>query len=498
MKISIKPTDLGRLESDAIICFAFKNNLEEIRNSFPSLAKILQEAIEKEDFAGNYADSLIIHTKGLINSYKLILIGLGEKNDFDIYLLQKAVAQGVKQVLDNKLVNFAVDIPDYWLEKYQTYQAVKLTAEAIHLSSYKFSKYKGAEELKKYRDLDEAIIRIPATKLQGADTALRIAEIFSLAVRQARDLVNEPSYVATPKFLAQTALDISKKHKNAVKVKIFEEKEVIKMGMGAYYGVAKGSAESLKFIHLSYKPPKVKKKIVLVGKGITFDTGGLSLKGAEHMETMKLDMAGAACVLAVFSALPMLDLQVEVCGLIAACENMPSGRALKPGDILKAYNGKTIEVLNTDAEGRLTLADMLSYAVLEEKPAEIIDLATLTGACMVALGQDIAGLWGNNEKMLAEIETSTFEAGEKVWRMPLEKDYRELLKSSMADLKNISGGKYGGAITAALFLEEFVGKIPWVHLDIAGPAFAEKDTPLTPRGATGYGVRLLLRYLISR
>jgi len=248
---------------------------------------------------------------------------------------------------------------------------------------------------------------------------------------------------------------------------------------------------------MRYKPARSRKKIALLGKGITFDTGGLSLKGSEHMETMKLDMAGAAAVLGVFSVIGEIKPPIEVVGLIAACENMPGGRALKPGDILKAANGKTIEVLNTDAEGRLTLADSLSFAVKSEKPDEMIDLATLTGACVVALGENIAGLFGNDVKLLAALEKASNSSGDRVWQLPLEKSYAELIKSQIADIKNTQTGKYGGAITAALFLNEFTADVPWAHLDIAGPAFAEKVTPLTAVGGTGFGVRLLLNYLKS-
>jgi leucyl aminopeptidase len=213
------------------------------------------------------------------------------------------------------------------------------------------------------------------------------------------------------------------------------------------------------------------------------------------METMKLDMAGAAAVLGLFHALSVLKPNVTVVGLIAACENMPSGKAVRPGDILRAMNGKTIEVLNTDAEGRLTLADMLSFAVAKEKPDAMIDLATLTGACMVALGDDYAGLFGSDEKLVEDLKKAAQTGGEKLWQLPLPKEYKDLIKSPIADLKNIQTGRYGGAVTAALFLEEFTGGLPWAHLDIAGPAFAEKPGAMYGFGATGYGVRLLIDYI---
>ena len=215
------------------------------------------------------------------------------------------------------------------------------------------------------------------------------------------------------------------------------------------------------------------------------------------METMKLDMAGAATVLAVFAALLELKPEVEVVGLIAACENMPSGKALKPGDVLRAMDGKTIEVLNTDAEGRLTLADALSFANIKEKPDQIIDLATLTGACIVALGEEIAGLWSNNDELAENIGKAAEGSAEKIWRMPLEEEYKEVIKSKIADLKNSQSGRFGGAINAALFLAEFAGSTPWAHLDIAGPAYAEKETAMTAYGGTGFGVRTILSYLCS-
>jgi leucyl aminopeptidase len=238
------------------------------------------------------------------------------------------------------------------------------------------------------------------------------------------------------------------------------------------------------------------KKVALVGKAVTFDSGGLSLKPANGMMTMKCDMAGAAAVIGLFTALEALQPNVEVHGIYGACENMPSGKALRPGDIVRAMNGKTIEILNTDAEGRVTLADTLTYAT-KQNPDAIVDLATLTGACLVALGEQIAGLMTNNEKLAKEIQSSAKKAGERIWELPLPDDYKADLKSEIADYKNI-GGNWGGAIDGGLFLQEFVGSIPWVHLDIAGPAYAEKPfTPYERHGGTGFGVRLLLEWLKS-
>jgi leucyl aminopeptidase len=267
--------------------------------------------------------------------------------------------------------------------------------------------------------------------------------------------------------------------------------------MGAYLGVAAGSDQPPKFIHLTYQPRgRARKKVALIGKGVTFDSGGLDLKPADGMLRMKNDMSGAAAVLAVMRALPDLEPAVEVHGLIAATENMVSGRAQRPGDIVRAMNGTTIEIGNTDAEGRLTLADALCYAVSRVKPAEMVDLATLTGACVVALGPLCAGLLANNQALADRVKIAAEVVGERVWQLPLIDEYREGLKSEVADINNV-GPRGGGAINAGIFMKEFAGEVPWVHLDIAGPAFSEKDLPLAPKGATGFGVRTLLAYVID-
>jgi leucyl aminopeptidase len=276
-----------------------------------------------------------------------------------------------------------------------------------------------------------------------------------------------------------------------------DEGDMRRQGMNCILAVSQGSSQKPALIVLEYRGAKGKPPIALVGKGVTFDSGGLSLKPADAMVTMKCDMAGAASVLGVFSVIEQIAPKVEVHGIFAPIENMISGKAIRPGDILQSLNKKTVEVLNTDAEGRLTVMDMLTYA-LKLKPQAIIDLATLTGACVVALGEEITGVMSNDARLAQAVLTSASEAGEKMWELPLEKSYQKLLKSNTADIQNI-GGKWGGALTAGLFLQEFVDpKTPWAHLDIAGPAFAERDiNAYTKKGGTGHGVRTLLRYLQS-
>jgi len=299
--------------------------------------------------------------------------------------------------------------------------------------------------------------------------------------------------------LAQVAENIAKMAGSSVRVRVYNREQCEKKKMGAFLAVAQGSDAEPRFIHLTYKPEgRAKKVIALVGKGVTFDSGGLSLKPGPYMETMKCDMAGAAAVLGTFATLARLKPKVEVHGIIPATENMVNGIAMRPGDVIKASNGKTIEVLNTDAEGRLILADGLHYAS-KLNPDYMIDLATLTGACVVALGEEVGAVMSNDDAFRGMVIDRAGTAGEKMWPIPLEPRYNALLESPIADLRNISTSRYGGSITAGLFLQNFVGEgIPWVHLDIAGPAFAER--PLSSyigKGGSGFGVRTLVELLRS-
>ncbi|MDP1767530.1 MAG: leucyl aminopeptidase, partial [Nitrospirota bacterium] len=311
-----------------------------------------------------------------------------------------------------------------------------------------------------------------------------------------RDLCNHPSNVLTPTKVAEEAKAIAKAEK--ISIKILEQKEMERLGMGALLGVARGSQEPPKFIILEYNGAKKKdeRPVVLVGKTITFDTGGISLKTAENMERMKADMTGGAEVLASIRAASRLKLPLRLISILPVAENMPGGRAMKPGDVVTTLSGKTVEVQNTDAEGRLILADGLAYA-MRYKPAALIDIATLTGACVVALGQFAIGMFGTDQALKEQVRKSGQKAGERVWEMPLWEEYFEQLKSDVADMRNI-GGRGGGMITAALFLSKFVGDCPWVHLDIASTDWSERERAYVPKGPTAIGTRLLLQYLIDR
>ncbi len=449
----------------------------------------LKAHVEAEEFKARNGSTLAMHTHGKLPQRKLLVLGLGDRKTFTTADLRAAAARAVRAAEAQHAKKLALWLP---LDKVgPAAEAIKALAEGAMLAGYRYEKYK---EDKNGR-LEELFVLGPSTLAPKAfDAALGLGMLFADASMYARDLVNTPALDMHPATFVQEALTLAVGQKR-MSITVYGRPELQKMGCGGILAVAQGSMHEPKMVHLAYKPANAKKRVVLVGKGVTFDSGGLSIKPADGMMDMKIDMAGAAAVLAVFKALPFLKLPIEVHGIAALVENMPSGTAIRPGDIVKTMSGKTIEILNTDAEGRVTLADTLFYGTTL-KPDLMVDLATLTGACMVALGQDISGLMTDDNKLAGRLEDAAQAAGEPVWRLPLFADYAELVKSRHADVKNIGGGRYGGAITAGLFLKEFVGETPWAHLDIAGPAYNEKDyNDERSWGASGYGARLLLEFL---
>jgi leucyl aminopeptidase len=370
-------------------------------------------------------------------------------------------------------------------------------AEGAILGAYHFTEYR-SDNGSKPPDLERLTLYCAQRQhMRQLVEGIRRGTAAAEAAVFVRDLCNHPSNVMTPTRVAGEAKGIAKEA--GVTLKILEQKDMEQLGMGALLGVARGSHEPPKFIILEYKGERAKKAlqpIVLVGKTITFDTGGISLKPSENMEQMKADMTGGAEVLASVRAAARLKLPLYVIGILPVAENMPGGRAMKPGDIVKTLSGKTVEVQNTDAEGRLILSDGLAYAT-RFQPAALIDIATLTGACVVALGQFAIGMFGNNDRLKDQVRKAGLRAGERVWEMPLWDEYFEQLRSDVADMRNI-GGRGGGMITAALFLSKFVGDCPWIHLDIASTDWSERERAYIPKGPTGIGTRLLIQYLIDR
>lgn len=486
MKFQTKPTDATKIEADVLAVFA---GSEDARKVNGALGGMLSEVAAAEDFEPKQGNLLLIHTHGKIPAKRVAIVGLGKISELTVADIQTIAAKIGRKAKEVSAKTLAISLP-----KEVSGQSI---VEGLMFGTYTFSKHKSEEFRNKEKHIEEVILLTTPPKLNLVATGISQGETVSKAVTFARDLVNEPPSITTPTHLAEVAKKLVK-GEASMSCEVFGSPEMKKLGMEAILGVARGSDEEPKFIKLSYKGGGGK-TVCLVGKGITFDTGGLSLKPASGMETMKLDMAGAAAILGVFSVLSVLKPNVNVVGLIAATENMPGPKAVKPGDVVRAMNGKTIEILNTDAEGRVVLADALSYAGMKVKSDVIIDLATLTGACMVALGEEIAGMFTDDETLGKKLTDAALHSGESIWPLPIAKQYKDIVKSDVADVKNISGTKYGGAISGALFLAEFAPEgIPWAHLDIAGPAFAEKDAPLIPKGGTGFGVRMLLSYLLSQ
>jgi leucyl aminopeptidase len=373
----------------------------------------------------------------------------------------------------------------------------QLVVEALQLANYQFAKYKSSQEGRD-KPLESAVVLLGNEKdLIPAQDGHRIGEIVARWTCFARDLQNTPANDLTPSHLAETAK--GKSRKAGLRCRVFDQKGIAQLKMGALLGVGQGSANEPRFVVLEHKPARrAGGTIVLIGKGITFDTGGISIKSSDGLDTMKYDMSGAATVLAALCALAELGVPLHVAGLMPCAENMPGGRAQRPGDIVRACNGKTIEVADTDAEGRLVLADALAYAE-RYKPAAVIDLATLTGSVYSALGAAAAGLFGKDEKLLEEIKRAAAATGERVWQLPLFKEFSDAMKSEIADIRNLPAKSVGaGASTGAAFLEAFAKGYAWAHLDIAAVAHPKEERPITPKGGSGWGVRLLVQFCRDR
>jgi len=423
---------------------------------------------------------------------RLLFVGLGVESQATLEQVRRGTAAGARLASSIGAKSLALKTPSQLGNALELAQAA---AEGVLLGLYRFTGFQSAPAPKSKLENIFCLAK-DAEEAPQIEKGLARGTSFASCVCFARDLINRPPSDTTPEFMVKEARKLAGRF---ISIKVFNKAQITKMGMGALLGVNRGSHQPPYFIHLSYKPAgAVKRKIGICGKGITFDSGGLSLKPAASMETMKYDMSGAASVFAVFRALAMLKPSgVEVHGFTPLTENMPGGNAVKPGDVLRTMRGKTIEVLNTDAEGRLILADALSYASRQSLD-EVIDIATLTGACVIALGTQIAGIMGTDPNLVGRLKAASVKAGEKLWELPLEKEYVPLLKSSVADLKNIGPVGQAGTILAGLFLKEFVDeKLPWAHLDIASTGWTAAQTALSEAGGTGVLIRTLLHHLLS-
>ena len=457
--------------------------------------------LDNGEFKGTFNDVLFLPTMGKLSVRYVILAGLGSREKTAPEMIRKVSGTVARAVRSRNLTSMASTLVSNDVDEPEN--AAEAIVEGTLLALYRFDQYKSADKDKKekskkasgsprdFASLDLFSSREAEKKVRkGIERARAIVRGTYLA----RDLGNHPANVATPSMIAQTAS--VECQKRGIRFVTYDREKLEEMGLGALVGVAKGSMEPARLIQLEYRPAKASnsRPILLVGKTLTFDSGGISLKPAEKMETMKGDMSGGAAVLGTLMAVADLGIPLWVVGLMPATENMPSGTANKPGDVLRAFNGKTIEVINTDAEGRLILADALSWGVKKFDPALVIDLATLTGAVTVALGAHAIGVLGNDQKRMSEVLEIGESVGEKGWQLPLFEEYFEQIKSPIADIQNV-GGRGAGTITAAAFLSHFVDEKPWVHLDIAGTAWVESDEPYKPKGNVGIGIRLLTHYL---
>jgi leucyl aminopeptidase len=494
LEIKVIVGDITQVEADAIVVNLFEG-VEQPEGATVAVDKALDGAIghliSQGEVKGKLGEIGIVHTFGRLPARIVAIAGLGKRQDFDMDKVRKVSGDFCRSLRKLNCHRIATILHGAGVGGIEPEASSEAIAECSLLGHYNFGRYKKSE----YEDIEQMlIVERDETKLPSLESGVHKGRIMAEATNLARDMVNEPSNYMTPTRMAEVAGEVAEKCN--LELDVLDSKDMEQMGMGALLGVAMGSNEAPKLIILRYKGDEGDEKTLgFIGKGITFDSGGISIKPSKDMGEMKSDMAGGAAVMAALSAIARLKAKVNVTAIVPATENLPSGTALKPGDILKAANGKTIEIINTDAEGRLILADALSYAV-KQGLSPLIDLATLTGACMVALGTGYSGAFGNDQQLVESVLRAASEAGEKLWQMPMPEEYKEQNKSEIADIKN-TGNRYGGAITAALFLAEFVDNTPWVHVDIAGTASSSKESGYIVKGATGVGVRTLVNLALS-
>lgn len=471
--------------------FSFAKSVGGIaKQVFPEL----QELFKHHKFSGRALSSVVFPAVIGKKVVQCIFIGLGKadaKKSLNIENYRRALAASIKQAAALKCETVAYEMPSPKLFGVTPEYLARQTSIIADMAAYHFNDFLTEPE-RRGVDVVEVTLCVDTKEVKAVQAALKEGEVIGHAVNKARHWIDLPPSMITPGYLAEKAKDIAKK--SGLKITVFSEKQINEMGMGGLAAVSRGSELDCNLIILEYKAKKKNAPtIAFVGKGITFDSGGLSIKPADSMENMKDDMSGAAAVIATMEALATLKPDINVIGLAPIAENMPSGKAARPGDIVTFYNGKTAEIRNTDAEGRLILADALSYAVKHYKPDAIIDVATLTGACAYFLGAFYTGMLSKHDDLVERMYEASRESGERLWRLPLDEDYKVAIRTPVADLSNTGSARYkSGTITAAWFLNAFVGDTPWVHLDIAGTAFDVPDLPYYRQGATGAGVRLLI------
>lgn len=477
---------------DVLVLFAFEGEKDRLYENrwFQKHCLWLTESYAWDYFKGK--NKQVFHAFAPRDAFveKCVLAGLGKREVFSMDRWYEVVAEVVQRVTQLEGKSLAIPFPVLSIIKESAHDILREFLYAVFSLSYKFNRYKTAEE--PAGEISEQIVLLEEEPGGALLDVLAYMDTIMGPVKRARDLITAPSNEITPERFALEAVSVAEAH--GLKSIVISQKEAEEKGMGAFVAVARGSQKEGKIVILEYCPRgcENEKPIAFVGKGITFDTGGISIKPAQNMELMKHDMAGAAAVLGTMEAVGILKPPRRVVGIMPLAENMPDGRAYRPGDVLKTYSGKTVEVISTDAEGRLILCDALAYAVKTYSPAFIADIATLTGACIIALGDRVAGIMGNRQDVVERVRQLGEKVGEKFWPLPLWDFYGEDIKSDIADMKNV-GNRKAGTIIGAVFLKQFIpDEIPWVHIDIAGPAWAEKPWFHMPKGATGFGIRTFM------
>jgi leucyl aminopeptidase len=482
--------NISSLNTQLLVNYVFTDEVSSLSISeiTPDFDPIIREITESNEFRAKDGTISIVHNNVGSGIKRALLLGMGDKKNLDPEKTRNLTGKVVIKAKELGITEFVL-IPFKNMDK----EHLSAMVEGIKLSDYSFNNYKRDEDR---NDLNQVRILI-ITDMKNNQKIIQHSVVVSDAVLYTRDISNLPPNDCSPKDLVTFSKKLSENQK--IKVRVIEKEEMKSYGFEGILAVGKGSASSPKLIVLEYPGSTKNRPIVIVGKAVTFDTGGISIKPSEKMEEMKFDKCGGCNVLGIMKAVSELGLDTNVIGIIPAVENMPSGTSYRPGDIIKMYNRKTVEVLNTDAEGRIILGDALSFAVKTFAPKAIIDMATLTGAAIIALGTNVAALVGNDDELVTKILEYSNQTGEKIWQLPLFEEYKEQLKSSNADMKNI-GGRSAGAITAAAFLSNFVEDTPWVHLDIAGTAWTQegtKEKSYNPKGATGFGIRTIVKYISS-
>jgi len=476
--------------AEAVILGAFEPNPDGI---LTELNKLLDKAVEplirKKEFTGELGQMKLINTLKKLPCENILLIGLGKRDEFDLERLRRVSGSAAKALRDDGIRTIATTLHNVPTKKATLREQAQATVEGAILGLYQFTKYKtlNKEKIKNVKSL--TLLEADKATEEGSAAGKIIAD----AQCSVRDLVNEPAMTLTPEKLAEAALELKKL---GVKVTVYDKKGIEKLGLNALLAVNRGSTNEPRFVIMEYRKG-AGAPVAIVGKGITFDSGGLDIKPANYMLDMKSDMAGAAAVIGTMKAIAALGLNANVVGVFASTENMPGCNAYKPGDVVVGYNGRTMEIGNTDAEGRVVLSDALAYTEKTFKPKFMVDLATLTGACVIALGYAAAGVMSKDAALVNRLKLAGDSSGERLWELPMWDDYKEGIKSDIADVLNIPGGKgyEAGAIAGALFLQHFVEKTPWAHIDIAGPAWSIDRKHYIERGGTGFGVRLLVEFL---